>query len=193
MIEQSMRRVRGVLFRDYVRMLRAMKDAPYGNVLTADDLRFLESKIDLDGWYPMESFERLGNAILRFVCRGELFPVQLWGRYSAAPLRTLYPTLVVPGDPAETLRRFDALRPQFFDFGPIAMPLIGETEAQLMIAYQMGMPAEEAASHQTLGFCEGLLQLAGAIDVDGAFRERSWLDQPRTLVALRWRLPAQSR
>src|SRR5260370_37603250 len=100
----AMRSVRGILFRDYVRMLRACKTAPYRDDLPPEDLKILDNKIDPDAWYPMATFERLGNAILKHVARGELFPVQLWGRYSASPLATAYPSIVV-ADPVDTLRR----------------------------------------------------------------------------------------
>jgi hypothetical protein len=182
-----MRRVRGVLFRDYTRMLRAVKNAPYRDDLASEDLAYLDTRIDPSGWYPMATFERLGNAILRHVARGEMFPVQLWGRYSAAPLRDAFPVLVVPGEPVATLRAFDALRETFFDFDPIRVAMVVAGEAKVTICYHMGMPAEEAASHQTMGFFEGLLQLAGATDIDAVFRERSWAGHEHTLVALRWR------
>ena len=181
-----MRRVRGVLFRDYVRMLRACKTAPYRDDLAPEDLPFLDAKTDPDGWYPMATFERLGNAILKHIARGELFPVQLWGRYSATPLATLYPTLVTT-EPTETLRRFDEMRATFFDFDAHTLVFLQDGVAHVAIAYQMGMPAEEAASYQTLGFLEGLLKLSGATSIDGVLRERSWAGDARTLALLRWR------
>jgi hypothetical protein len=181
-----MRRVRGILFRDYVRMLRACKSAPYRDDLHPEDLALLDDKTDPDGWYPMETFERYGNAILKHVARGELFPVQLWGRYSASPLATAYPTLVV-ADPVETLRRFDAMRGTFFDFDAVTLPFLQDGVVHVAIAYQMGMPAEEAASTQTLGFFEGLLKLSGATTIEGALREKSWAGDSRTLAVIRWR------
>ncbi len=63
------RRVRGVLFVDYVRMIRSNKQVDWGRYLSADDLRWLNARIDPDGWYPMESFERFGIAILHEVAK----------------------------------------------------------------------------------------------------------------------------
>jgi hypothetical protein len=51
----------------------------------------------------------------------------------------------------------------------------------------MGMPAEEAASWQTLGFFERLLEVAGAKDIRGRFRSRSWMGDEKTVVSLDWR------
>jgi hypothetical protein len=184
-----MRQVRGVLFVDYVRMLRSQKAINWADHLAPEDQPYLESKIDLAAWYPMATFERMGNAILNTVTRGELFPVQLWGRYSAAQLRAANPLLLEPNDPPETLARFRVMRETFFDFNALDVPLLHINEAHIVVRYHMGMPAEEAASYQTMGFFEGLLELAGAKDVRAAFQDKSWDGDERTMLAIRWRPP----
>jgi len=184
-----MRHVRGVLFVDYVRMLRSQKSVDWSTALSAEDQPYLSTKIDPDAWYPMATFERMGNAILTTVTRGELFPVQLWGRYSAAQLGAANPSLLAPNDPIETLNRFRVLRATFFDFLALEVPLLHEGDAEIVIRYHMGMPAEEAASYQTMGFFEGLLELAGAKEIRAKLREKSWLDSGRTLLVLHWTMP----
>lgn len=186
---RAMRQVRGVLFVDYVRMLRSQKAVDWSRHLAAEDLPYLQMHIAPDGWYPMPTFERMGNAILATVTRGELFPVQLWGRYSAAQLRAANPMLLAPNDPPETLSRFRVLRQTFFDFEALEVPLLHDDEAHIIIRYHMGVPAEEAAAYQTMGFFEGLLELAGAKDVRAAFQDRSWDGDPRTLLVIRWTPP----
>jgi len=186
-----MRQVRGVLFVDYVRMLRSQKHVDWSTQLSPEDLPYLQLVIDPDGWYPMTTFERMGHAILTTVTRGELFPVQLWGRYSAAKLRTANPKLLAPGDPPETLSRFCVLRETFFDFDALEVPLLHDDEAHIVVRYHMGMPAEEAAAYQTLGFFESLLELAGATDVRAAFRDKSWEGDERTMLVLRWKPPGR--
>jgi hypothetical protein len=180
--------VRGILFLDYVRMLRSQKRVSDWTThgLTAEDLPYLSMRIDPAAWYPMATFERMGNAILDTVARGEMFPVRLWGRYSASQLVVAHPTLLAKDDPPETLARFRVLRSTFFDFEALTVPLLHLDEAHIEIRYHMGMPAEEAASHQTMGFFEGLLELCGIRQIDAIFRERSWTGDARTLMVLRW-------
>jgi hypothetical protein len=185
-----MRQVKGVLFLDYVRMLKAHKGVEWSSVLQASDLPYLEQQIDINAWYPMETFERMGNAILKYVAGGELLPVQLWGRISAAQMRASNPMLLAHRDPVETLHRFKVQRATFFDFDALEILMLHEGEAQIAIRYHMGMPAEEAAAVQTMGFFEGLLDLARAQDVDAKLREKSWANQPRTVLGLRWTNPA---
>lgn len=181
-----MRQVKGVLFLDYVRMLKAHKGVEWAAFLSADDLRYLDQQIDTTAWYPMETFERMGNAILRFVAGGQLLPVQMWGRFSAAQMRTAQPKLLAPGDPVETLHRFKVMRQTFFDFEALEILMVHDGEAQIAIRYHMGMPAEEAAAVQTMGFFEGLLEIAGAKDVKARLRAKSWAGDERTVLALNW-------
>jgi hypothetical protein len=188
----AMRQVRGVLFVDYVRMLRSQKAVDWSQHLAPEDLPYLQLQIDPAGWYPMATFERMGSAILTTVTRGELFPVQLWGRYSAAQLRAANPMLLEPNDPPETLSRFRVMRETFFDFNALEVPLLHDDEAHVVIHYYMGPPAEEAASYQTLGFFEALLEMAGATDVRGAFHDKAWDGDSRTLLMLRWRPPVRA-
>jgi hypothetical protein len=183
-----MRQVRGVLFLDYVRMLRTFK-ARAPEFLATDDMVYLQIHIDPDTWYPMSTFERLGGAILALVARGEMFPVQLWGRYSAGQLHKTYPMLLEANEPVETLNRFRVLRDTFFDFPALNVLMLHDDEAQIVISYHMGATAEEAAATQTMGFFEGLLELAGAKNIRAEFRERSWAGAPRTLLALSWQSP----
>jgi hypothetical protein len=181
------RHVRGILFVDYVRMVRAHKAGGWRELLKDEDLPYLQTTIEPDAWYPMGTFERLGNAILTVITRGELFPVRLWGRYSAQQLAVAHPTLLDKDDPAETLARFRVLRQTFFDFDALEVPLLHDDEAQVIIRYHMGMPAEEAASHQTMGFFEGLLELAGAKQISAEFREKTWIGEARTRLELKWK------
>ncbi len=184
-----MRQVRGVLFLDYVKMVRSFKGASLFQYLGDEETTYLTARIDPDGWYPMAAFEKLGNAILTTVARGELFPVQLWGRYSAGELHKKFPTLLDNGQPVETLRRFHVLRQTFFDFEALTVPSIHDGEAQISINYFMGETAEEAASYQALGFFEGLLELAGAKEIRGDFRAKAWRGDLRTLLVMRWSEP----
>jgi hypothetical protein len=187
------RHVKGVLFVDYVRMLRGHKDLDWYAHLAPEDLPYLKERIDPGGWYPMATFERFGDQILRVVARGELLAVRMWGRLSVDQLRAAYPTLLEPGDPVETLNRFRVLRATYFDFDALEVQMLHDDQAQIAIGYHMGMPAEEAASFQTMGFFERLLELAGAVEVVARFRETSWTGAPRTILTLDWKMPAPPR
>ena len=180
------RHVKGVLFADYVRMMRACKSVDWSRLLSQGDLDHLHSKIVPDDWYPMEVFERLGNAILAEVAGSDLQAVRSWGRFSVDALVAKWPQLVAPGEALETLMRFRVLRSTFFDFEALTIPTLVDGQADIVIAYQMGAMAEEAASYQTMGFFERLLELGGATNVYARFEERSWLGDERTRLDITW-------
>jgi hypothetical protein len=174
------------LFAEYVRMIRGHKDFDWASQLAPEDLPYLTGRVDPGGWYPMETFERLGNAILRFIANDDLRAVRMWGRFSVDAHRARQPDLVAVGDPVETMQRFRVFRSTFFDFPALDILMLVDDEAEIAIAYGMGARAEEAASYQTMGFFERQLELAGASDVEAKFTQRSWAGDPRTLLALHW-------
>ena len=181
-----MRHVKGVLFLDYVRMLRSYKGAAWHALLPAEDHAWLDTRIDPESWYPMASFERFGELILQYVARSDLQAVRMWGRLSLDLLRAMTPMLVAAGDPIETLNRFRVLRGTYFDFEALEVPMLHDGGAQIVIGYHMGAAAEEAAAVQTMGFFERLLETAGATDIEASFASRSWIGEARTLLRLRW-------
>jgi hypothetical protein len=180
------RHVKGLLFTDYVRMIRGNKQVEWSRLLPPEDWALAQQRIEPNGWYPMASFERLGNAILASVAQGSVDAVRVWGRFSVDLLAAAQPSLLAVGDPIETINRFHVLRSSYFDFDALQVLSVSEGEAQVLIGYHMGPMAEEAAAHQTLGFFERLLEVAGAVDVFAQLAERSWAGDARTRLSLTW-------
>jgi hypothetical protein len=180
------RSVKGILFADYVRMIRTFKPVDWSRHLEPEDLVYLQERIDPAAWYPMETFERLGNAILNEIANNDMQAVRMWGRFSVDAMRAANAALVADGDPIDTLMRFRVLRATYFDFDALDVLMLIDGQAQIEIHYQMGNPAEEAASYQTLGFFERLLEVAGATEVAGQFLSRSWAGDARTVLDLAW-------
>jgi hypothetical protein len=82
--------------------------------------------------------------------------------------------------------RLKVLRATLFDFPAFAVPMLDEGHAYVDIHYQMGHLAEEAACHQTMGFCEGVLSLAGASRVKATFTACAWHGAGKTRMELTW-------
>jgi hypothetical protein len=179
------RRVKGTLFVDYVRMLRSRKDVDWSRYLRPEDLALLGERVQPDAWYPMDAFERMGLAILAEIS-SDMQIVQAWGSAQIDWLCVVHENLVAPGDPCETLMRFRVLRSGFFDFSALAVPVLNDGEASVLVEYGMSPRAEEAASWQTLGFFERLLQVAGAHKVSARFVSTSWTGDLVTELELRW-------
>jgi hypothetical protein len=168
-------------------MIRRRKDVAWERSLLPDDVEIVRQLVDPEGWYPMDVFERLGNAILTEIANGDVDSVRLWGRLSAGIHAEAQPEIVALGDPIETMMRFKVLRSASFDFDAIQIPVLDPDHARIEIRYQMGARAEEAACHQTMGFCEGLLALADVSVLHVAFEQRSWAGDDRSTLVIRWR------
>src|SRR5262249_22739722 len=112
--------------------------------------------------------------------------VRIWGRVRTDELRAKQPTLIAAGDPVETLRRFKVLRNAYFDFDALGVRMLFPGKARIEIAYGMGMPAEQAASFETMGFFERLLEASGARDVKAKLVQRSWAGDALTVLELSW-------
>lgn len=179
------RNVKGTLFVDYVRMLRGHKGVDWSRHLTPVDLGFLSTRIEADAWYPMETFERMGIAILAEVAGGDMSLVHHWGRMSVDWVERR--DLLVVGDVRETLMRFRVLRQTLFDYPALELDELTDEEATVDIRYGMAPLAEEAASHQALGFFERLVEVAGGADVRASFASRSWVGDEATKIKLAWR------
>lgn len=180
------RRVKGVLFVDYVRMMRGHKDADWSRHLPPDDLRFLQERVAPDGWYPMDTFERMGLAILAEVAQGDVQLSRSWGKAQVEWVIVQQPGLVALGDPCDTLMRFRVLRNSFFDYPALEFRAISDGEAAVEVTYGMSPMAEQAAALQTMGFFERLLEFAGARSVTAWFSTQSWTRDPVTTLQLRW-------
>jgi hypothetical protein len=178
--------VRGILFVDYVKMVRGKKSIDWSPYLDDVDREVIAQPIDLDAWYPMETFERLGLGIVREVAHAQLIAVRMWGRFQLDFVRTKFPTIVAEGDPRDTMMRFHAMRRAFFDYDALDVVEVLDDSATVAVQYRMGAEAEEAACWQTLGFCERLVELAGAKSVVGKLAAQSWNGAPRTLIDLKW-------
>ncbi|MBX3258445.1 MAG: hypothetical protein KIS78_19115 [Labilithrix sp.] len=183
------RHVKGILFADYVRMIRSQKSVDWKHHLEEEDLAFLTARVEPASWYPMQTFERMGNAILKEIAAGDVEAARMWGRVSVDQLRLATPSLVADDDPLETLMRFKVLRSTFFDFEAVEVTTAASDHAAIRIHYHMGPMAEEAASFQTMGFFERLLVVAGAEGIEARFKQRSWAGDSRTVLELHWEPP----
>jgi hypothetical protein len=166
-------------------MLRAQKVTDWSKHLEPEDLGYLVQRIEPDNWYPMASFERMGLAILAQLSP-DLETIRAWGRAQVDWLCRVHADLVAHGDACDTLMRFRVLRASFFDYDALKIAELSDGDATLLISYGMGDRAEEAASWQTLGFFERLVEAAGATKVQAWFESKSWASGGKTRVRILW-------
>ena len=93
---------------------------------------------------------------------------------------------VVLGEPRETVMRFQALQRGFFDFPAFDIGEISDHRTQIRINYQMSNRAEEAACHQSAGFFDRLLEIAGAKERTVELEKKRWRGDLTTLLSMRY-------
>jgi hypothetical protein len=167
-------------------MLRSRKGVDWSRHLLPEDLGYLSERIQPGTWYPMATFERMGVAILAEIAGGDLGLVRTFGQTSIDGLIAQHPSLVALENPFESLIRFQVLRRSFFDYRALELIDLLEARALALVCYGMGAVAEEAATHQTMGFFDRLLELSGARDVEVTCPAKSWAGDARTLIDMRW-------
>lgn len=180
-----------MLFLDYVRMLRSSLTRGQRH-LTPADAAFLEGRIERDAWYPMDSFERLGLAILDEIVGHERDAIRLWGRGQVSAIIHFVPEVLAPGEPRDSIMRLGNFMGSLFDFPAVTVDAVSDEEATILIDFGMSAAAEEAAAYQTMGFFEALVQEAGGAGLRADFTSASWRTpgQP-TLLTLQWASPVE--
>lgn len=182
------RHVKGILYVDYVRTLRRHV-ADWQRVLPPDVVAVVGGRAELDRWYSMATFERLGLAILEHVVRGEIDAVRLWGRETLKVVLPHFPELIAPGDPRESLMRFQNFFLALFDFETVTVQDLNDEEGDFGVRWGMSPRAEEAATWQAIGFFEELVTAAGGRNVRTKLHSRAWMPkEPATTFSLHWEL-----
>ena len=157
-----------------------------------DDRALLETRVELDGWYPMDAFERLGLVVLKHVVAGETDAIRLWGRSQVQTALLALPELASPNDPRDSVMRFQNYLASLFDFQVVSVLSVDDEASLLHLDYGMNPTSEECATWQTIGFFEELLTASGAHHVVSTLQSRQWAGEPKTLVALSWISAAMS-
>ncbi len=177
-------KVRGMIFADYVRMLKTDKSMDWTRYLNSFDTAFLEQRIRENEWYPFESFERMGLAILNEIAMHDMEAIRSWGKYSMDGLINMNPDLVTPGDPRESLMKFYVLRTSFFNHNPVQLVSALHNYAKIKVSFRMCRQAEEAATWQTIGLIENILEKAGVPQVKVEIGARAWKGDPVSIVEI---------
>ncbi|MBL8916170.1 MAG: response regulator [Archangium sp.] len=174
-----------MLFADYVRMLRREWPA-WRDKADAEERKALETRVDVNEWYPMETFERLGLRILREIVGTETDSIRLWGRGQVQTILSFLPDLATNDDPRESVMRFSNFLASLFDFPAVRVEGVDDEDAMLIIDYGMTQLAEQAAAWQTVGFFEELVTASGGRGVRSSLESARWIGAPQTRVHLTW-------
>jgi len=178
--------VKGTLFLDYVRMIRKRKEVDWSKHLTREDQKILSQMILPSEWYPLETFQHCGVAVLKEIARGDMEGVRVWGRQSMDELIKIYKNLAEESDALKALEKLQLLRRRFYDFEGLEISPQTGNRVQVKVDMAFGGVADEAYAYQMLGTVERLLERTGAKNIQFKFIQKVWQGAPATTIEFSW-------
>jgi len=179
-----MNQIKGTLFLEYARIIRANKDRDWKKYLSEQDLKMIFGEILANHWYPLESYERAGFAIFKEIAQGKLESAWQWGRVALEDIATkFYQHLIRAQEPMKAIERCKTFVQQWYqfedpNFSPIEVQPISENQAKVIIKHIYPMQGFEAYVHQVAGTMERLVEMNGAKERKVEITEHNWNSSP---------------
>jgi len=193
-VDFSMSEVKGSVFLNVARLVRANKDVDWKKYLNDKDLEIIHGQILASSRYPLDTYERAEIAVFREIGKGQLENARQWGRFMMENMfKTVYHDLVRDQDPALALERFALIvrmlyrfnDPKFEALKYVKMP--GD-RARIIVKSDHPVREFEAHSHQSMGTIEKLVELSGGKDDKIEITECDWQnDNPFALLDVSWK------
>ena len=178
-------KVKGSIFVEFVKTIRANKTGVFDTYLTPEDREIISQRILPNIWYPYETFRHCLTAIYEVIGKKDLEVVKEWGRlYGQALMTTLYVGILKKGSPLTYIKRISVLVRNFFDFGRVEIVLESETQAVYKI---FDFDPQYAPVHCILiGWIERTTEICGAKNLKCETVSKSWEGAACTSTRLSW-------
>jgi len=109
-------KVKGSTIMDLVRILRASKEKDFSQYLEPEDWDIINDQVMNTQWYPGDSYWRIAYAVSQVTGKNDMDNIYNFGRLAAQSRLKLYKRLLVPGDPAASLEKYNGFWEAFYDF-----------------------------------------------------------------------------
>jgi len=189
-----MAKVKGTLLLEYVRLIKNNKDKNWQKYLTEEDIQIVFGSVMASAWYPIEIFERVGNAVFNEIAEGKLELSKLWGKFAVEDIvKRYYRSLVQPNDPMGSFERFRNFTKQWYQFDdPKFQPLeiVREAPNCAKITLRDDHPYDffDAYAHQITGEFERIVELDGGKEVVAKITECDYkARQPWATIMVSWK------
>ena len=181
-----MKRVKGSIFIDFVKTIKASKNPAYEKYLTAEDKQLLSQRLLPSAWYPFETFKHALEGIFEVLAKKNLDTVRGWGRvYGEAIISGFYTGIIRDGRPLESLQKYPTYLKNMLDFGSMEVKESGTNEA--LVTIRNFDPAFVPFFYIMFGWLERSLEMCGAKDVKSELISATWQGAPETQVKFVWK------
>ena len=166
-----MGRVKGSIFLNYVRIIRANKERDWGKYLTDADLKLVFSEIMAHRWHPLDAYERIGYAIFQELAQGKMEIAWQWGRFAGEDIgKRYYHYLTRADDPLKCIEWTKLFVQQGYqfdqpDFQALKFETLGPNQVKILIQYDHPSKAFAPYVYQVAGTYERLVEINGGKEV----------------------------
>jgi len=131
--EASGYRVKGSMLIDMGKMVRRNHDKPWQKYLTMDDMKIVGGMIIPAAWYPLDTFRRVGIAVLEVFGQGRPESAEDWGKNLVDRVPSdLYKNFFDKNDPKNAIRNYVSVNMRVFDFMRLKMRDGGENSVSII-------------------------------------------------------------
>ena len=168
---KQVRSVKGNLIIDYLKIIKANPDKPWEQHLAPEDFEQIKQMILPSSWYPAEMFQRMGVAIFKLVSGEDYNVVRSFGRFLAERMCQEYPSIVAPGNPQSTLKRYVSIQSRFFSYQFIDTGEMGPGKFEVLFFSEPEDLGPRLLLEAVAGTAARLVELSGGKEVKISINE----------------------
>ncbi len=180
------RKVKGTIFSEYVRMIKANKHLEWDRYLGEDEWKLVNEMILPSNWYPVESYKRMGLAVFKLLAKDDINVAWTWGRLSLEGLTKVYKNLVVANDPFESMKKFAMIQRNLASFDLIRLEKVDQNTLHIELQVFFGEEADKAYAYQMGGMLERTAELSAPSKAEVNFIKKSWEGDNNTVFEMKW-------
>jgi hypothetical protein len=180
-------RVKGTMFVDQVKMIRANKGLDWNQYFGPEDWEIINKRILPSEWYPLDIYIKCALAVFKVVAQENLDLVRFRGKLRGKELfESVYKSLVTPNDPSFSLSRFVTVYSQLFNFSSLKLEHAGTNHEKLYHDSKSTVSANRPYCYQLMGHLEVLIEMAGGKNVKITIPAKQWEGAPVTILDITW-------
>lgn len=181
-----MKQVKGSMFRDVVRAIKAMnKEGHFDNLLSEETKNYLSQRILSSSWYPLEAYKDGLNALFKVVAKNNENVVVKWGRdFCDVTMKSIYKQIIADGDIKRAMERYKRFHNMIFNFGEFTYDFISDNE--IMLYYKDHESDFKVYFYLIKGWNERFLELCTNKKVKSMFLKKTWTGDELTTLKISW-------
>lgn len=178
-------KMKGSLMIGFVRFFKSLKNEKLNAYLNDEDRKILQERLLQFIWYPGETARHIIKALFEVVAQGNPESSRQWGKFSALEVvPTIYKNFLKPGDPFESLKSFRRIFLTFMDLKGLIVAEEKPGLGKLYILDPGDDPIIVPFVYMMTGFIEGVLELAGAKEINCAIKREAYEGKNAYLILL---------